>query len=103
MEKVINVLSEIEDKASKILDRTQDQKQQLYEQLNKDLAKLETDIKADTTAKIDAVQKDMELDIASERKKLLADCQHQIDDLQQSYEKNHDQLVDSIFQSILEA
>lgn len=102
MEKVINVLSEIEDKASKILDRTQDQKKQLYEQLNKDLAKLENDIKADTASRIDAMQKEMELDISRERQNLLNDCKEHINSLQTNYEKQHDVLVDQIFHSILE-
>lgn len=103
MEKVINVLSEIEDKATTILDRTKEQKQQLYEQLNKDLAKLESDIKAETNAQIDVMQKNMETEISKEKTKLLADCEKEIADLQSAYTKNHDTLVNDIFKKIVEA
>ncbi|MDO5518884.1 MAG: hypothetical protein Q4G58_00180 [bacterium] len=102
MEKVINVLSEIEDKATTILDRTQDQKQQLYEQLNKDLAKLDSDIKADTVSQIDTMQKEMEQDIEKERLTLISDCKQQISSLQQTFDKDHDTLVNKVFTKIIE-
>ncbi|MDO5291148.1 MAG: hypothetical protein Q4F05_00220 [bacterium] len=102
MEKVINVLSEIEDKATTILDRTQDQKQQLYEQLNKDLAKLDSDIKADTASKIDRMQEDMEQDIEKERLALISDCQKQLASLQQTFDKDHNALVNKVFAQIIE-
>ena len=101
MEKVIKVLSEIEDKAGKILDRTKEQKQLLYDQLNKDLAKLDSDIKADMNKKIDSMQKEMEVEITKERQTLLNDCEKDITALQANFDANHDALVTEIFTKII--
>ncbi len=102
MEKVINVLYEIEEKANRILDRASEQKQKLYEQLNSDLEALESTITSDTNEKINAMKANMESELASERSALTTDCERQIQALQDNFTNNHDVLVEKLFQHIIE-
>lgn len=100
MEKVINVLYEIEERANRILDRTAEQKTQLYQQLNEDLAKLESDIKAQTNSKLTIMRNAMETEITTERTALMNDCNQQLLSMENNFLTNKDQLVQKVFQHI---
>lgn len=101
MEKVINVLYEIEERANRILDRTSEQKAQLYQQLNKDLEKLERDINAETNQKLAVMKKNMESEIIAEREQLMADCTKQLQRMEESYEMTKKDFVDKVFTRII--
>lgn len=103
MEKVINVLYEIEEKANRILDRASEQKLKLYEQLNSDLEALESKITSDTNDKINIMKTNMQAEIEQERTNLIKDCEKQIQTLEDKYNANHDKLVDTVFQHIIES
>ncbi len=101
MEKVITVLSEIEDKATKILDRTKDQKQQLYEQLNRDIAKLEQEIRTETNTKLARLQETMDTEIEEEKRALLKNCEEELVSLDTAFQTNHEALAEEIFARII--
>ena len=101
MEKVITVLSEIEDKATKILDRTKDQKQQLYKQLNRDIAKLEQEIRTETNTKLARLQETMDTEIEEEKRTLLENCEEELVSLDTTFHANHEALVEEIFARII--
>ena len=101
MEKVITVLSEIEDKATKILDRTKDQKQQLYEQLNRDIAKLEQEIRTETNTKLARLQETMNAEIEEEKRTLLENCEEELVSLDTAFQTNHEALAEEIFARII--
>lgn len=101
MEKVITVLSEIEDKATKILDRTKDQKQQLYKQLNRDIAKLEQEIRTETNTKLARLQETMNAEIEEEKRTLLENCEEELVSLDTTFQANHEALAEEIFARII--
>ena len=101
MEKVINVLYEIEEKANRILNRATEQKQKLYDQLNNDLLELENSITADTNNKINNMKSTMLSEIETEKEALTRDCKEQIQALEINYSSNHDSYVDKVFENII--
>lgn len=102
MEKVINRLFEIEEKANRILENTNKQKNTLYTQLNDDLDKLNQDINKDTDSKLNILRADMNKEIDQEHRALIDDCDKQLSHLEDSYLKNHDSLVDTLFHKIVQ-
>lgn len=101
MEKVINVLYEIEEKANRILDRTAQEKTKLYNRLQTNLEKLDTDIKQDTNDQLDLLKNNMEAEIAKERFAQTEECNKQLTAMEQTYMTNHDALVEKVFQRMI--
>lgn len=101
MEKVINLLADIEEKAARIIDRSTEEKSRLYELLTKDLEKLDNDIASDTCKKLSDLQDSMNEELAVERQSLIDDCDKQLQDLDANFSTNHDALVDRVFQRII--
>lgn len=101
MEKVINLLADIEEKAAHIIDRSSEEKNRLYEQLTEDLEKLDSDIAQDTCKKLNDLQERMNEEIALERQALKDDCDKQLKALETNFLTNRDTLVDKVFQNII--
>lgn len=100
MEKVINRLFEIEEKANRIMENSNVQKQKMYDQLNSDLEKLDHEIKNDTNSKLEILRAKMNDEIAKERQALIDDCNSQINKMEQNFNQNHAVLVDTVFNNI---
>lgn len=103
MEKVINRLYEIEEKANHILEHANAEKVTLNEKLNANLIKLQEDIESDTNQKIAALQETMNEEIESERQAQIESCKNQILELELKFHKEHDSLVEQVFQRITKA
>ena len=101
MEKVINVLYEIEEKANRILNRATEQKHKLYEQLNSDLTELESNITSDTNKKIECMKAKMQYELDTEKAALIKDCEKQVQSLESNFNAKHDDYVESVFQRII--
>ncbi len=101
MEKVINVLYEIEEKANTILERSNKEKTRLYEKMNIDIEHLKAEIKKSTDQQLSILKSNMEKEILEERFILLDNCNKQLSDMEKNFNDNHDALVDKVFQRII--
>lgn len=102
MEKVLNLLDEIEEKANAILAHTSVEKAALHDQLNKDMEKLDREMEEKTKNQLDELRQKMNKEITNETKLLVESCNKQLEELEHTFQKNHDKLVDVIFQKIIE-
>lgn len=103
MEKVINRLFEIEEKANHILEHANAEKVTLSETLNANLETLKEEIESDTNQKISALQETMNEEIETERQAQIESCKKQILELELTFHKEHDRLVEQVFQKITKA
>lgn len=101
MEKVINLLYDIEEKANQIVKRASEEKVRLSEALEKDLEKLDQTIDAENAAKLSALKAQADKDLLNEKQSLIDDCNKQLSEMETCYEHNHSSLVDKVFQSII--
>lgn len=102
MEKVINHLFEIEKKANQILERANIEKTELLEENEKAIAKMEAEIAEETDKKIKQINEQAEMEIEKERRLLIEKSNQQLADLDSNYRKNHDSLVDKVFETIIQ-
>ena len=102
MEKVIGLLFDIEKKANQIIERANDEKTELFEENEKAIAKMEADITEENQNKIKLILAQAEQEIEAEKQHLLECSKKQLSDLEETYEKNHNALVEKVFQSIIQ-
>lgn len=103
MEKIINLLSEIEGKATTILDHTAEEKQQLHQQLDTDIEKFDRQIQKETEVKVFEIHSKFNDSIEVQRQQLIKNSDEQIKKLQSDFKDNHDALVAKVFCSIVGA
>jgi vacuolar-type H+-ATPase subunit H len=101
MEKVIGLLFDIEKKANQIIERANDEKNELFEENEKAIAKMEADIAEKNHIKIERLLAQAEQEIEVEKQHLMECSKKQLADLEASYEKNHNNLVEKVYQSII--
>lgn len=101
MEKVISLLFDIERKANQIIERANLEKNDLYEENEKAIKEMEGVIADENNAKIKALVSQAEQDIEKEKQQLIASSEKQLKDLEDNYTKNHDVLVNKVFQSLI--
>lgn len=101
MEKVLNLLDEIEKKANAILAHTSVEKTALHDKLMKDMEKLDKEMEAKTNRQLDELRKKMDLEITNEKQHLIESCNKQLEELEVNYHKNHDKLVDEVFNKVI--
>ncbi len=102
MEKVIGLLFDIEKKANQIIDRANDEKTELFEENEKAIEKMEAEITEENNAKINLLLAQAEQEIEAEKHHLSECSQKQLMDLEASYEKNHNALVEKVFRTIVQ-
>ncbi|WP_167957644.1 hypothetical protein [Anaerosporobacter faecicola] len=103
MEKVINLLYDIEEKANRIISRTDEQKNSKRREIDHELSEFETSLMDETNEKIQLLQKQADQELESEKKALIDDCAKQMDELENTFTKNHDALVEHVLQNIIGA
>ncbi len=103
MEKVINLLSEIEEKADEIMKRANEEKMELHKKLEEDITQLDNSIAADKADRIHALQAQINKELAEERQALINDCNKQLEHMESQYQHNHDALVNKIFLSLIQS
>mgnify|MGYP001944026735 FL=1 len=101
MEKVISLLSEIEEKASKIIESASTEKENLHNQLKKELEQLDEQITSETNKKLDKIKDEISQSLKEEEKKLADDCDSQIKHLEETYQNEHGEITDKIFHNII--
>ncbi|MDF2942077.1 MAG: hypothetical protein K0S01_935 [Herbinix sp.] len=101
MEKVISLLFDIERKANQIIERANDEKNELYEENEKTIAQMEASIAEENNLKINAIMEQAEKELEQEKKQLIESSDKQLKDLESNYKQNHDALVNKVFQTII--
>ncbi|MDF2905328.1 MAG: hypothetical protein K0R34_649 [Herbinix sp.] len=101
MEKVISLLFDIERKANQIIERANSEKNELYEENEKLIHQMEYSIAEENNAKINALMEQAEKEIEKEKLQLIESSEMQLKDIEQNYVKNHNTMVDKVFQSII--
>ncbi len=102
MEKVISLLFDIERKANQIIERANLEKNDLYEENEKTIKEMESAIAEENNAKINVLVTQAEQDIEKEKQQLIASSEKQLKDLEDNYTKNHDALVNKVFQNLIQ-
>jgi vacuolar-type H+-ATPase subunit E/Vma4 len=102
MEKVIGLLFDIEKKANQILDRANDEKNELLEESEKTIAKMEAEIADENNSKINLIMAQAEKELESEKQQLIAASNKQLSDIETNFKQNYDALVDKVFKSIIQ-
>jgi vacuolar-type H+-ATPase subunit H len=101
LERVINHLFDIEKKANQIIERANAEKTELLEDNEKAIAKMEAEIADETNMKIKVMNDQAENEIEKEKQLLIDKSNKQLTDLETNYTKNHDDLVDKVFKTII--
>lgn len=103
MEKVINLLYDIEEKANRIISRTDEQKKNKCREIDNELALFESSLTEETNNKIQALQRKADQELELERKALINDYNEQINQIETSFNINHDAIVENVFHNIIGA
>ncbi len=101
MEKIINLLSDIEEKSKNILESASTEKDNLHLKFEESLQKLDDHILEDMKVKIKDLQSRMNQSLEDEKKKLEENCNTQLKSLEDNFTNNHDALVEKAFQRII--
>lgn len=100
MEKVIGLLFDIEKKANQIIERANIEKTELFNENEKAILDMETKITEENNQKIKALLEQAELELEKEKEQLIKSSEEQLKSLEEYYNKNHDDLVEAVFQKI---
>lgn len=101
MEKVINLLYDIEEKATRIIDRVTDEKAILYDKLNKDLEALDLEIEKETHEKLSSLQETLDREVSAETQDLITNNEKTLRDLELNFNTNKEDLVNQVFHNII--
>lgn len=101
MEKVIHLLSEIEEKAELIVRRVGEEKQRLNQQLEQNIKDYNKQTETEKENRLLALKAQTDKDLETEKKTLIEDCNKQIKQLDEYYQKNHDSLVEKVLAQII--
>ena len=101
MEKVINLLNDIETKADKILGRVSDEKNKLNEESNQKMKAFEAKVKKDTDKKLAAIRNNAELELTAELSKLKQEHEVFLKQLDEDFDTNCEQYASQIVDRIL--
>ena len=102
MEKVIGLLFDIEKKANQIIERANVEKTELFEENEKAIEQMETEIADENNSKINLILAQSEKELELERQQLIESSNKQLSDIEAHYRQNHDALVNKVFQSIIQ-
>lgn len=101
MEKVINLLYDIEEKANQIVKRANEEKSKLHEKLQKDMEALDKKLADDNTLKLEILKIQAGKELNQEMQALTGDCLKHITFMEENYQKNHTELTDKIVKEII--
>jgi vacuolar-type H+-ATPase subunit H len=101
MEKTINQLFEIEEKANQIITRANEQKSKLIEDFEREISEMEKNIAEENTAKLRSLQEQINEELTKELNELMQESENRLNNLQKINQNEHEALVDQIFQNII--
>lgn len=101
MEKVINLLDDIETKAGKILSRVSDDKAKLSEESNQKMKSFEAKVQKETEQKLAALRAKADQEVEAELSKIRQEQKHYLEQLDANFDTNCEQYVSQIVKHIL--
>ncbi len=103
MERVINLLYDIEEKANQIVKRANEEKTSLYGQLQKDMEQLDQEIVLQNSTKLEALKIQVEKELNLEKQSLIDDCNKELTRMEKDYMDKHNELAEKYFQEIIQS
>lgn len=103
MKKVMNLLYEIEGKANNIIERANDEKIKLHDELDKELDKLDLDIATNNKVKLDHLQSRINQELEQEKDVLISDSKKQLKELNDYFTTNYETLIKKTFNNVIGA
>ncbi len=103
MERVINLLYDIEEKANQIVKRANEEKVKLYDQLQKEMERLDHETNDQNTTKLEILKIQVDKELNLEKQSLIDNCIKQLTDMEAIYLDKHNSLADKIFQEIIQS
>lgn len=100
MEKVINLLYEIEEKANSVVEEAAGKKAELYENYQKELGSLDEAMEQASKEKLEKLRQKMNEEIGKEHQMLVESLNKELHKLEGNYHKNHDKLVEIMLAKI---
>lgn len=101
MEKVLELLCEIEDKANTIINNASSKKNILNEELKQKMDALDRQYATETESKLNEIRQKMEKEISDEHTALVSSCEARLKELDINFEKNREAYVQTIFENII--
>ena len=101
MEKVINLLYEIEEKADKILNRTSDDKAKLNNELNAKIKAFDEELEKETTRKLGNLRHQMDAEVSNELAQLKQNTTSHLENLEKNFKEHGNDYADEIFNRII--
>lgn len=101
MEKTIEQLFEIEEKANQIINRATEEKALLHDNFEKEITLLEQSIASENKMKLKALQEQADINLANEMKVLISDSEKHLRELDDINDNKHDFFVNQIFEAII--
>jgi len=101
MEKVINLLNDIETKADKILNRVSDNKAKLNEEMNQKMKSFDSKIQIETNEKLEILRKKANMEVEAELSSIKKEQEEYIKNLEDNFNENCNKYAEEIFQKII--
>ena len=101
MENIVAVLTQINEKAEKILSDANGYKLNMQKQMEVDLVEYEEQLNAKTEKELEAAANEHNLSFEQKKATIYEDTQAQINAMEDNYNKNHDTLVKDIFDKVI--
>lgn len=100
MEKIINLLHDIEEQATAVLSEAAEKKSVIYENYQRELRRLDEAAQQATQEKLDQLREEMNEEIKKEHQMLIQTLSGELSQLEGNYRKNHDILAEKMLEKI---
>lgn len=101
MEKVINLLNDIETKAEKILSRVSDDKARLNEEMNQKMKSFDSNVQIETDKKLADLRKKADKEVELELSRIQKEQETYLNQLNENFDANCEQYAEEIFHRII--
>lgn len=101
MEKIIQYLYDIEEKADVIVKRASEEKKRLNLSLETQILEYNESVLKERTTKIDLLKSKVHEDLEKELSLLNEDCNKQINNMEQYFNLHQNELIEKLFQNII--
>lgn len=101
MDKVIEKISDIESAATSIMDNANERKKAYAQEMEGRTAAFDHDLETQTNKKIEALRKDMEIEMNHQLEKQRNDSLRIQTALEAHYEEHHHRYVENLFQAMI--
>ena len=101
MEKIVDTLTQINEKAEKILSDANGYKLKMQKQLEADIKEYEEKLNEKTAKELEDAASENNRSFEEKKEAIYKESQAMIDSMEDNYNKNHDTLVNDIFNKVI--